>query len=193
MNEIDLTKAIIITAETLGQSLTDGAVRMFVKVLIDYPEKELEDALLKCCQEMKGFRLTPAEIISRIDDGRPGAQEAWGMVPSDEQTTVVWTEEMRTAHGTVQPLMEDPIAARMAFLEVYTKEVGKARTHRRPVKWVISLGTDQNQKETAIREAVEQGKLTAARAAVFLPWGGFVERPPALRDDRAGQKKMTSE
>lgn len=193
MSEREIGQAIVATAEMLGHTLSDPAVRMFVKILEDYPDDLVQNALLKCATELKGRRLTPAEVIDRIDDGRPGAQQAWALVPRDEETTVVWTGEMRTAHAAASQLQGDEIAARMAFIEVYNKEVTKARSERRPIKWVASLGTDQHQKETALREAVEQGKMTLERARHFLPFGNFVEQTPQLGSDTQDQKQLTED
>jgi len=191
MSKADIAQAIIQTAEALGHNLSDGAVNVFTTVLDGYPEPVIHAALIKCAQEVKGFRLTPAEVISRIDDGRPGAQQAWAMVPRDEETTVVWTEEMRTAHAAADQIHGDEIAARMAFIEVYNKEVAKARGERKPIRWVASLGTDQHQTETAIREAVEQGRMSIERARHYLPWGNFVERTPQIGKDE-DQKQLES-
>jgi len=185
-----LVKAIAATAQTMGTELSEDAARMFCNDLSEYPEAKVIAALASCRREVKG-RLTLAEVISRIDDGRPGAQQAWAQIPRDEETTVVWTEEMRHAHAAAGLIHGDEIAARMAFIEVYNREVAKARGERKPIRWIASLGTDQHQTETAIREAVEQGKITLERARHYLPWGNFVERTPQIGKDE-DQKQLES-
>jgi len=121
------------------------------------------------------FAPTPADLIAQIDavtsDGRPGAEEAWAMVPMDEAQTVVWTNEMAEAHGVCQPLLSagDKIGARMAFKEAYERIVAQAkRTGQRP-KWSASLGHDLALRKQALTRAVEQGKLTAEDAFDACP------------------------
>src|SRR5690348_15672079 len=135
-----------------------------------YPEKQILGALERCRRELRG-RLTLADVISRLDDGRPGAEEAWGMVPLSEGATVVWTAEMASAFAAAAPLLErgDKVAARMAFLESYRKLVADARaTHVEP-KWSMSLGWDERGREKPIREAVQKGRLSYESAVEYLP------------------------
>lgn len=179
----NIADAIIDTAEALGQPLSPGAVKVFVAVLDGIPEAEIQKALILCAKELKG-RLTPAEVLSRIDDGRPGSQEAWAMMPTSEDQTVVWTPEMAAAWAIAEPLMyRDKIAARQTFLEAYAKRVMEARNARRPVIWTASLGTDPAQRETALRDAVERGRLSLDRAHAFLPNGAFLEQAPQLEHE----------
>jgi len=151
--------------------LSEGAVKMMAEELAHYPEPHVLGALRKCCKELKG-KLTLADILSRLDDGRPGAEEAWSIVYrvlNDERATVVWTEEMREAYGVVAPLAEDAIAARMAFKERYTELVRQARDRHEPAKWSASLGYDQQQRQDAISEAVRSGRLTYAEGQRICP------------------------
>jgi hypothetical protein len=120
------------------------------------------------------FAPKPADIIGRLaaQDGRPGAEEAWATVSqtlNSEGVTIVWTEEMQTAFGTALGLQDDPVAARMAFLEVYRRELADARAHGKPVKWQVSLGTDPNGREGPLTEAVRMGRLPAAHVERLLP------------------------
>lgn len=121
------------------------------------------------------FAPTPADVIAQIDaarsDGRPGAEEAWAMVPLSEAQTVVWTNEMAEAFGIASPLLQagDKIAARMAFREAYERIVDQAkRAGRRPV-WVPSLGHDLQQRKQALTAAVQKGLLTAEAAHDACP------------------------
>jgi hypothetical protein len=193
MSKADIADAIIDTAEAMGQTMSPGAITVYLAALSGIPEEAIKAALVQCAMNLKG-RLTPQEIIARIEDGRPGAQEAWGMMPTSEDQTIVWTGEMSGAWAAAAPLMNrDKIAARQTFLEVYQKLVMNARNERRPARWTASLGTDQHQKETALREAVEQGKMTLERARHFLPFGNFVEQTPQLGSDTQDQKLITEE
>lgn len=123
------------------------------------------------------FMPKPADIIrtiaSRIDDGRPGVEEAWAMIPRDEATSVVWTSEMAEAWGIAQPLLNegDPVAARMAFKEAYSAILSRVREERKPVQWIPSLGDDKHGRESVLLEAVRKNRLAASHVARLLPPG----------------------
>lgn len=122
------------------------------------------------------FMPKPADLICRLggkpaDDGRPGPDEAWAMIPHDEDGSVVWTAEAAKAFAVAQPLIAagERIAARMAFLEVYRREVDEARQAKRPVQWTPSLGHDPTQRDAALVTAVERGRLTVEQAQALSP------------------------
>lgn len=165
-----LIEAIAVTAELTGTKLSDMAAEVMFNDLSMYPENKIFSALTKCRRELKG-RLTIAEIISRIDDGRPGVEEAWGMVPKSEYESVVWTEEMALAMRNAGDLLDsgDAVGARMAFKESYVKLCQQARDIQKPVTWQVSLGYDKNGHEGALIEAVRLGRLPVAHAKQFLP------------------------
>lgn len=176
----NLVKAIMATAQLMGTDLTADAARMFCADLCEYDEPAVLRALTRCRREVRG-RLTLAEVIARIDDGRPGADEAWAMIPRSERDTVVWTEEMRAAWAVAAPLAEtDEVGARMAFRDTYTRAVTEARAARRPVDWSPSLGWDKACREPVIRAAVERGRLSREQALKLLPSGAFSEHEPSL-------------
>ena len=164
-------EAIAVTCELTSTSLSEPAIRVMVDSLSEYPEPQVLGALRKCCKELRS-KLTLADILTRMEDGRPGVEEAWAMLSTilgNEQASIVWTEEMREAYGVVAPLADDPIAARMAFKERYAALVSKARDLHEPVKWSASLGYDQTQREAAVREAVERKRLTQDQALKLCP------------------------
>jgi len=166
-----MLEAIAVTCELTSTSLSEAAIRVMVDTLSQYPEPQVLGALKKCCKELRG-KLTLADILTRLDDGRPGVEEAWAMlsrVLGNEQASLVWTEEMREAYGVVAPLADDPIAARMAFKERYTALVSSARDLREPVKWSASLGYDLTLREAALQEAVERKRLTQEQAFKLCP------------------------
>ncbi len=171
----DLVEKIGITFEVCGASTpSPGAAHMIQERLEGYPELAVSKALDKCMSEVKG-RLSLADIISRIDDGRPGPEEAWAMIPRDEYSSVVWTEDMAQAFGIMRQLLlrddgkPDLVGARMAFREAYSKIIEDARSARVPVKWVPSLGQDPMGRESALLDAVERGRLPAAHARDLCP------------------------
>lgn len=162
-----LLEAIAVTAELTGTTLSEPAAKVMAADLARYPEPQLLEALTRCRRELRG-RLTIADVIGRLDDGRPGPEEAWAMIPNDEAGTVVWTVEMAQAYG-VACGADDRIQARMAFLEAYRDRVRRARDDGTPVKWTVSLGHDPLQREQAISQAVEAGRITEEHAQRFLP------------------------
>jgi hypothetical protein len=171
---VDLAKAVAVTAELTGTNLSETAIQVMLDDLARYPEPQVMGALTRCRRELKG-RMTIADVLTRLDDGRPGVEEAWAMLPKDEADTAVWTEEMSKAASVTHDLLDagDAVGARMAFKEVYQRLCQEARDCRLPVAWSVSLGWDVAGRESAIRAAVEKGRLTSAQATVYLP--GFTE------------------
>lgn len=128
------------------------------------------------------FVPTPADIIAQIaevDDGRPGAEEAWAMVPKSEAESAVWTTEASQAFGVAVHLLDagDKVAARMAFKETYLRMVTQARSVGRPVEWMVSLGHDPRGRDSVLTQAVEAGRISLERAR------GFSAMLPAPRAD----------
>ena len=166
----ELIAAIGVTAEACGTPLSDAVLAIMVSDLRRYPETSVMSALAKCRLGLKG-RLTLADIIERIDDGRPGAEAAWAAVSdSTEAKTLVLTEEMQQALAAAAPLMPgDLVAARMAFIETYRRLILTARAEGRAVKWRVSLGQDPAGRLPALRDAVEKRRITPADARALLP------------------------
>ena len=153
-------KALAVTAKVMGTTLDEDAARMFAQDLARYPAQQVLDALTRCRREVKG-RLTLADVIGRLEDGRPGVEEAWAMLPKDEYRSVVWCEEMAKAYGVCAPLLEsDPVGARMAFKEAYSQALQLARSAGIPVKWSTSFGFDVPGRAAAIREAADRNRLS---------------------------------
>ena len=165
MPSIELIQAVAVTAELCGRTFSEGAARMFVADLTTYPEPAVLKALTRCRREVKGM-LTIQDVVSRIDDGRLGVEEAWAMMPFSESQSVVWTEEMAQAFGIALPLLceGEKVAARMAFKEAYLRLNGEARDAGKPVIWSPSLGHDKSGREPVLSEAVAKGRLTYEHA-----------------------------
>lgn len=149
-----------LTAEIYGRTLSDAAAAMILLELDRFPAAAVSRALSKCRLELRTFP-TLADIVARIDDGRPGVEQAWAMLPKNESDSVVWTAEMAEAHGIVRSMIgADPVAARMAFKESYLAAVAHAREEGRRVEWTPSLGHDKRGRDAAIREAIDKGRLS---------------------------------
>lgn len=165
----ELLKAIAVTAELLGTEMSPAAAEVFAHDVARYPLPQVLAALTRCRREVKG-RLTIADVISRIDDGRPGPEEAWSLIPQDESRSSVWTEEMQRAYGVACPLLAegDTVGARMAFKETYQREVQRARDSGNPVKWTATLGHDKGGRDEAHHEARNRNLL--AQGLPALPY-----------------------
>ena len=190
MNE-ELIQAIAVTGELTGTNLSEAAARMMLADLACYETGSVIAALSRCRRELKG-RMTLAEIINRIDDGRPGPEEAWAMLPRDEYKTIVWTDEMAQAWGVALPLLNDgdEVAARMAFKESYTKIVADARNDRKDPVWSASLGHDQRGRESALVDAVQKSRLTASHVRGLIPHIEPSTQFYALLEDSGAKLKM---
>ena len=166
-----LVKAIAVTAELTGTELSAAGARVLADDVSRYPEAQVLGALTRCRKELRG-RLTVADIIARLDDGRPNPEEAWAMIPRSEAATAVWTYEMCAAWSVALPLLREGevIPARMAFLEAYRAAILFARDTCLPVHWSATLGWDIGGREAPLIDAVEKGRLTARHVAGLLPY-----------------------
>lgn len=195
-------EAIAVTAELCGRIFTPAAAMVFASDLDGFPDHAVINALTRCRKEVRGM-LTIQDVISRIDDGRPGVEEAWAMIPRDEQTSIVWSEEMAQAFGAASLLLAegDRVAARMAFKETYTRLVSEARDRREPAKWTASLGHDVSGQQLALIDAVRANRLSLAHAMSLMAARpdaqkgmlislGVKEHSLLAAPDKAGQAKV---
>jgi hypothetical protein len=173
-----LLQAIAVTAELTGTDLSKAAARVFAADLSGYPEEQVLAALRRVRHEVRG-RMTVADVVTRLEDGRPSADEAWAMIPSDERQTVVWTEEMAAAYGVVAKLMaaRNMRDAGYAFRTAYDGFVKKSREAHVSVKWFPSIGSDPDMRAAALEEAVRKRRITPTAAAKHLP---SVEASPEI-------------
>lgn len=166
----ELGQAVLVTCELVGQTMTDAAIEGIVAELSRYPEASVMESLLRCRRELR--RLTLADILDRLPGQHPGTEEAWALVSrclSNEQISIVWTDEMREAYGVASALASDPVAARMAFKECYSKLVSTARAQRRSPSWSVSLGYDPHGREVALAEAVQRNQISLQHASSLMP------------------------
>lgn len=164
----ELIKALAVTAELTGTELTRAAAEVFAEDLSRYPLHQVLGALERCRRELK-TRMVLADVISRLDDGRPGAEEAWSMVPKSEADSVVWNDEISEAYGVASALLDhDPIGARMAFKETYTAIVARARDRGEQPRWWPSYGREKSGRALAVRQAAERNRIPRERAMQML-------------------------
>lgn len=174
-----LHEEIAIAAELTGTTLSEAAAIAMAEYLATYDRASVSVALRRARQELRPRTLCLAAIIERIDDGRPGPEEAWAMLPQDERVTVVWTDEMVAAYRIAEPMIRthEKVQARMVFKERYIEEVRRARESRKPVAWTISLGQDRHGIESVLMGAVAKGRISLGCAREFAPM------LPAPRED----------
>ena len=170
MASAELLKAVAVTAELCGRVFSPEAAAVFVSDLSPYPETQVLAALVRCRKEVRNV-LTLVDVISRLDDGRPGPEEAWAMLPMTELQTAVWTVEMSQAFGVVVGMIDagEVVPARMAFKETYQRMVAQARDRGIPVHWLVSLGHDSAGREGVVTAAVEAGRLSLEYARDVCP------------------------
>lgn len=161
-------KMLGVVCEVTGTSLSKAAQILMLLELETSPALQVLSALRRCATECR-FKLTLADIVSRIDDGRPGAEAAWASFPKSEADAAVVTDEMAAAWGVVASLHEsDPVAARMAFKESYEKAVREAKAEKRPVRWFLSGGTSKAANEAAAIEGLRRNLLSEYVALQFV-------------------------
>jgi len=152
-----------------GVELDQPTQEALVAVLDEYAPNAVSVALDKCLRECRG-RITIGDVTSRIDDGRPGANEAWAQIPIGESDAVVWSDEMAQAYGIAGAVMvTDRIAGRVAFIEAYERLCAAARHCKTAVNWTFSPGRSHAANEAALTKAVNLGRFTAAEARRLEP------------------------
>ena len=206
------------TMELSGQQIRPAALALLASDLSHIEKPLLRMALARIRAEHKGAILT-GTVLQYVDHamGRllPAEAYALALSSSDEQSTVVWTNEIAEAWAVAAPLLRagDKFGARQAFIESYARITGEARAIRRLPNVQVSLGHDQEGRVRALQEAVAAGRLPggldaltadvrnqlqlpAPRAALSLPAPDSLPVGPArstleqlakLRDEFAGR------
>lgn len=169
-----LLEQIAVTAELMGKAISPTAAAVMASDLSGYKREIVYLALATLRKESKGrFSLAAViEQIERIDtDGRPGADEAWAMIPRDEQSSAVMTQEMAGALHIAQPLLDegDQVAARMAFKEAYNRLVDENKRQGMKAQWFPSLGWDKEGREAVLVDALRLGRLGLDQVKCLLP------------------------
>jgi hypothetical protein len=149
-----------------GKPMPTGQLATFWwEQLTQFPLEVVERAMAGYRLEEPNFAPNPNAIIVRCveADGRPSADEAWAIAlqSCDEQVTVIWTVETCTALADCRTILDagDKIGARRAFIESYTRAVLAARSKFQPAKWLASLGTNINERQRVLANAVSANKI----------------------------------
>lgn len=164
----EFTKLLTTAMGAYGKSLPENAIlNIWWDLLEPFPLTVVANAFTEYRHRESKFAPVPAAIeqLCRTSDGRPEVEEAWttSLQAMDETETVVWTEEMEAAFWIAHPALElrDEVAARMAFKQAYTRLIAEARAVRKPVKWQVTPGKNQERHRIVYERAVELGRLPA--------------------------------
>lgn len=169
-------EALMVTFEAVNDKKSDLAIAQIVTDLAGYPADDVLTALSRCRKELR--RITLSDILDRIPGGHPGPEQAWALCSQamhDETRSLIWSDEMREAYAAASAVDDDPVAARMAFKEVYMKAVAQSRDAQTPITWTLSRGTDTALLELVVSEGVKAGQLTPAYAQRLLPQHNLTE------------------
>jgi hypothetical protein len=168
MADQEILKALAVAAELCGTTLSVEAAKVFAMKLEAFPKGSVLQAIDRAMEECKG-RLTLADVISRIDDGRPSADEAWGLIPKSEHDSAVCTREMMRAMSGIADMIEnDPIPGRLAFKAAYERELREARSGNLPIEWQITLGWSQGGRSGPVMDALAKGRITHQQAVAAI-------------------------
>lgn len=162
-----------------GKDITGDAefIADWIDEFSDYPLSALDQAFRKHRRESV-YPPKPADLYRHLDgaqadDGRPGADEAWGMLlrlVRDERETGVLSDEIREAWSACGPILDagDEIGARRCFIEVYSRSVAESRRSRKLARWTVTLGVDPTLRGKRIKEAVEARRIDSEHARSLL-------------------------
>lgn len=173
MSATKVMQMICATAEAVGGQITPAAAALMANDLSGYTLADIGLALAEVRRTARG-RLVVGDIIRVLDktDGRPGKDEAWAIAlsSSDEDETVVMTDEIQLAMAACRPVLEagDKVGARMAFISAYERFIEEARRDGEPVNWRVSLGYNTSRRDAAIAQAVQLKRLSQEKASLFL-------------------------
>lgn len=185
-----LVKMLAATAELMGAQLSGPALSVMAKDFSSYDVNLIEHALKNV--RLNHTRFSPAAIQKEIEalhpDGRPGADEAWAMIPSNEYVSIVWNDEIIAAYNICKPLANegDLVAARMAFKQAYDRLVAQNKMDGILPKWQVSLGYGQEGREEAVKRAVQMRRITPEQAQILLPYkdNDNIEKAVALLQEK---------
>jgi hypothetical protein len=166
-DKVEFTAIYKSAMEVYDKELSFDALSIWWATMADLSIEDFRKAMIRHITTSPFFP-KPADILKSFrKDDKPGAEEAWSMMPKNEYDSVVWTNEMAIAFGAALPLFNDgdPIGARMAFKEVYDRECSK----NNPTKWTPSFGMDRSGREAALQDAISLKRLSLETALKYMP------------------------
>ena len=214
MNSTDETAFTAMMAKTwrfYRIPLSGEDVADWFDLLRDFPIEAVATAFKRHLADPKAgqYLPKPVDILRHLPgalcrDGRPDADEAWGMLlrlVNDESETGVFSDEMRAAWATCQPILNagDTIGARRCFIETYQRHLQEARQNGSKAHWTATLGTDPQRRIQRLQEAVAARRISADHAHSLLPGpspasldhvAGLLSGPDAPVSDRQASQRL---
>jgi hypothetical protein len=139
-------------------------------VLYQIADVELAARMHRKDSERGRFMPTVADLEHQIrqaqkqTDGHPEPNEAWAVAIklADESETTEYTDLIMACWSAVSELCQsDEVGARMAFLEMYKREVGILRGRAERAVWRMSFGHDPARREIGTQQARQLGRIGA--------------------------------
>lgn len=172
MNESDrsifgtsLNAAMAVSAG--GKPVGPDAFDLWFGLLESYNLSAVIDAINKHTKITK-FPPTPHHIIEIIGDGfgYPSPEEAWNRLPKGETDGGYVNQQMMDGFSACSDSLErgDMVAARMAFIESYKKNVETAKLNGQPADYFYSSPTGVG------REEMLENKHRDLLLAIDLGW-----------------------
>lgn len=181
MRDIDydtFAEHLTATLECYDKAVSATSLQIWFDDLIDYPiEAVIAGLKLHRKNPDRGqFAPKQSDVIREVQNLLRRkwltADEAWAkaLMASDENVTIVWTEEAQYAYGMASPILQDgdAVGARMAFKAAYERAVSSSIAKMQVPAPFVSLGHDQAGRISAVEEAVSAGLLTQERAEPYL-------------------------
>lgn len=175
--QVKVLEALAVVLDMAGQDMSEPAMEMIVDELASFDFVEVKKAIRRCARECK-YKITLAEIIERIDDGRPSPEKAWSEVQHlTEDDAKVLTVEQNAAFCMVSTSLIDgdtsaKVAARQTFLQQYEKLCKESRERGEPVQYFLSRANndrDSTKALEAVTLAISENKLPKPEAVKLLP------------------------
>jgi hypothetical protein len=167
---MDLSTVFKAMSSLYRTNLSNEAMIMLKLDLSEFSDEQIIKALKKCRNELKYFP-SIAEIRERIDIGHLEPNEAWSICPKTDNESVCWTNEIEIAYHVAYSLIlsGDLIAARMAFIESYKKQLCFARENHIIPQWKLSFGYNKDHRIAIGKEAIEKKLLPYYEVQKLLP------------------------
>lgn len=176
MKQNEVAKMLAVMARLMpgGERIDETSADFLMLTLEEYQSGQVLAALKRCFKELKFFP-TISEIVERIDDGRPGAEEAWSMAPKGDSDAAYLNNEIILAWSAAAELLKhgnEMVAARMVFKEIYDKTVKENRAKGIKPKWWLSRACGRGSdliNEAVLRDAIEKKRISVPNAIALLP------------------------
>lgn len=155
--------------EVHNRNYTQDLAGIWWNMMQSYSLDEFQGAVFRHLRKEKFFP-KPSEIIALLDGNWIGPDEAWAVFPKDEQESAAINQAMAAAWDAASDIYHegDTIGARMAFKAAYDRYVSGAIGRGERELWSVSLGWDGDNREPAIRSALDRNLITHETACKLL-------------------------